>query len=234
MSIADHGEIAAGSLLESGSRQVQNPVKRPNVARKGRPSVAVKILQTKNEKESARVLKQVLRIAWTDSHGQKRTDTLTLQPSWRVDEEQKPYAETWRMEETHVLLLMIYASNSGTFEVSAPLLCRLTSSRCLPLAKDISPYSFSNYGSFYLQGKRLYVWDAIHEGADDASKYRYDLRTFVWKSGRYRLISRRSTHRAYQPFLAGAGPGANLNPAEDPLKEFGLRWHWGMLNHSAP
>jgi len=230
----DHGRIATKGPHRSGLERSEKSGARPNATRKSRPAVVVTILQTKREKESARVLKQTLRMVWTGSNGHKCMDTLTLPSHWCVHDEETPRPETWRMERTHVLKLMIYASDYGTAEFSAPLFCRLNSSHCLSLTRDIRPYSFSNHGSFYLQGKHMYVWDAIHEGADDTSQHRYDLRTFVWRKGRYHLTSRQITHRAYSPFVAGAGPGEELDPAKDPLKEFGMRWHWGMLNHNVP
>jgi hypothetical protein len=203
--------------------------------RKGRLPVTVKILRTKRI-EGGWVQKQVLRLEWSDKNGLKRhAAQFTPKPHWCLEEEKDGYlAEKWQADGTHLMRLLLYASDSGTSEYRTLQFFHMTANRCVPINTDLDLYSFSIRGSFYLHGKRLYIWDAIHEGDDSQVRHRYELRTFAWRQGRYHLTNRRSTRHAYQPFVSGAGIGENLNSKEDPLREFGMRWQWGMLHNDMP
>lgn len=93
--------------------------------------------------------------------------------------------------------------------------------------RNLWKYAFSNAGSFYTQGRGIYVWDIEYDPSDcHWCPQKFSLQRFLWRHAQLQRLDKRITHRKYQPVYNYEliMDGKTLSP--DPLREFGLRWRW--------
>ncbi|MEO7718691.1 MAG: hypothetical protein ABIY70_21040 [Capsulimonas sp.] len=116
------------------------------------------------------------------------------------------------------LLVFVAGRASGVYDVQSPLIYALSHDRWKLLNPDPRVTEFTNRGSFYIRGNRLYVFDyGMEEGYSHGAAQHYWLETFIIKNDRLLKQHSRMTYHRYKTW---EGP--------DPLREFGLRWRdWG-------
>ncbi len=167
---------------------------------------------------------------WMEGH-KKHTQELALPPPWYVwtldeDVSYLPNVMPWRILGRHTLII-IGTYLSAAYGVRSPLIFSLRNHRW-KLIEDPELLLFTNRGGFYVKGVRLYVWDyEMNPEQAHSAAQRYWLKVFSLRHGRLYLMSRRLTRHRY---LGGEDleyePPRFLPPKSDPLREFGLRWHW--------
>ena len=172
-------------------------------------------------------------VTWLEG-GARRSQTLFLPRGWRLPPQHStkgspPEAFLWRAGRKR-LLVLVAGRKSGVYGYRCPIVFRRQKGRWRLASRGTQELQFSNRGSFYTQGRLLYVWD--YAAAPDASHWapqRYWLREFLWRGEKLGLRRTRLTQRNYDGLDVVDDPPHRVEPAQDPLREFGLRWRsWGV------
>jgi hypothetical protein len=139
----------------------------------------------------------------------------------------RPHAFLW-FYDSSVSLVFISSYLTAAYGVQAPIIYTLHGSKWKRLPFDPMKMSFTNRGTFYIQGNRVYVCDYGGEvGYAHLAPQHYWLDTFVVKNDHVRKLHTRWTYHRYP--IPDADPPPLDYPAKiDPLRELGLRWrYWG-------
>jgi hypothetical protein len=93
--------------------------------------------------------------------------------------------------------------------------------------------SFSNRGGFFIDGNVLRLFDFIYDTSRAHwDSHAYSLKEYKIEKNSIKLISSRQTKRRYSPEGDGGYPVPEIvEPKNDPLREFGLKWKWWGLRY---
>ncbi|MEO7718692.1 MAG: hypothetical protein ABIY70_21045 [Capsulimonas sp.] len=124
------------------------------------------------------------------------------------------------------LLVFVAKRESGVYGIQSPIIYALHHNRWELLTVKPSLTEFTDRGSFYLSGNKLYVWDyAADDRYAHQAPQRYWLKTFLIKRDRLVKMHTLTTSHRYSIIEEYPLP-ANYPAEKDPLREFGLRWRW--------
>lgn len=140
----------------------------------------------------------------------------------------KPLASAllWRVGR-QTLLVIVGQRDSGIYDYNCPLIYHLREDHWRIIPNKTKALQFSNRGSFYIQGNKLYVWDYVAEAAlSHGEPQHYQLREFALSQGQFALVKSRVTQGKYEDIQGLDDASGNIPAAFDPLREFGLRWRW--------
>jgi len=139
----------------------------------------------------------------------------------------EPTAVSWPGRPFPTIVVAAFRE-SGMYGVRAPIVMELHRCRWEVVNRRPEMQEFTNRGSFFIRGSRLYVWDyeADRQRAH-ATPQRYWLKTYRLRGDQLVLTRVRRTRRRYPSSdLESFADPKPIPIANDPLREFGLRFHW--------
>jgi len=138
----------------------------------------------------------------------------------------QPTAVSWTGRPYPTIVIAAFRE-SGVYGVRAPIVMEFHKSHWEVVNLKPEAQEFTNRGSFFIRRNRLYVWDyeADSKHAHSAPQ-RYWLKTFRVRGHRLVLTRVRMTRHRYPSYDLESFPNSRPIPAHDPLREFGLRFHW--------
>jgi hypothetical protein len=118
--------------------------------------------------------------------------------------------------------------DSGVYGIRAPVVLEMRRGRWEVVNRSPDVQEFTNRGLFFIRGSRLYVWDYEADSLHPhTAPQRYWLKTYRVRGSRLVLTRKRMTRRRYPSYDLNSFPDRRPIPAaDDPLREFGLRFHW--------
>ncbi|MGI8923497.1 MAG: hypothetical protein ACR2HJ_05565 [Fimbriimonadales bacterium] len=125
-----------------------------------------------------------------------------------------------------IIWCLVVAAQVGVHEEAQIILWRWDGRAWTPLPGP-TPI-FSNRGSFFAKGDRLFVWDFDYDtNRGHWDSHHYILREFRVTGSAISQVSSKKTKRKYSPEGPGGYPVPEIVAKEnDPLREFGMRWQW--------
>lgn len=133
----------------------------------------------------------------------------------------------WCPDKSDTILVVIgLSTDESIWEWRRVFLYKVRNQRLEPIIPDRKPLVFSNLGSFYCQGRSLYVWDIDYDTRyAHYAPQQYRLRRFRWIHSAFVEEATKITKKRYTP-LAGEDFLSKIPSIRDPLREFHLQWRW--------
>ena len=165
---------------------------------------------------------------WAGQSTEQRLSTSSRwAPTRRRNNEGLPGVILWQPERgVQVLIAVLRDTESGNWSYRGLSLFVLRQDRWEKTPHRPRDLDFSNLGGFCTDANELRIWDIDYDSNyAHMAPQRYKLRRYRWAGSlkRPRVTLTKGRHHV---FGLAYFDRRSRSPADDPLREFGLRWRW--------